>query len=154
MRACLFDMDGLLIDSEDKYTDITNAILQEYGKPLLPWSIKAQLQGRPQPDVCRFPFPPPPPQVPRCCLCPSHIARIANTLTAIFKPSVFNPLTVHSRPVVSSTIGPNSPSLLKNTPRSNPPFRRNSSLNPSPSRASGTSSPSLFPPKLPISPCI
>ncbi|BCS04263.1 haloacid dehalogenase superfamily protein [Aspergillus luchuensis] len=54
VRACLFDMDGLLIDSEDKYTDITNAILQEYGKPLLPWSIKAQLQGRPQPDASRI----------------------------------------------------------------------------------------------------
>lgn len=48
-------MDGLLIDSEDKYTIITNAILQEYGKPLLPWSIKAQLQGRPAPEVCDYP---------------------------------------------------------------------------------------------------
>ncbi|PYI11519.1 HAD superfamily hydrolase [Aspergillus sclerotiicarbonarius CBS 121057] len=54
VRACLFDMDGLLIDSEDKYTDITNAILHEYGKPTLPWSIKAQLQGRPQPDASRI----------------------------------------------------------------------------------------------------
>ena len=45
-------MDGLLIDSEDKYTDITNDILQQYGKPLLPWSIKAQLQGRAAPEVC------------------------------------------------------------------------------------------------------
>ncbi|PWY91729.1 HAD superfamily hydrolase [Aspergillus sclerotioniger CBS 115572] len=54
VRACLFDMDGLLIDSEDKYTDITNAILEEYGKPPLPWSIKAQLQGRPQPDASRI----------------------------------------------------------------------------------------------------
>ncbi|KAK2754776.1 hypothetical protein FQN54_006669 [Arachnomyces sp. PD_36] len=51
IRACLFDMDGLLIDSEDKYTLITNLILQEYGKPNLPWSIKAQLQGRPAPQV-------------------------------------------------------------------------------------------------------
>lgn len=51
VRACLFDMDGLLIDSEEKYTLITNAILQEYGKPLLPWEIKAQLQGRPGPEV-------------------------------------------------------------------------------------------------------
>lgn len=40
-------MDGLLLDSEDKYTLCTNAILQKYGKPPLPWSIKAQLQGRP-----------------------------------------------------------------------------------------------------------
>ncbi|KAL2856422.1 HAD-like domain-containing protein [Aspergillus pseudoustus] len=54
VRACLFDMDGLLIDSEDKYTDITNSILAKYGKGKLPWEIKAQLQGRPQPDAARI----------------------------------------------------------------------------------------------------
>ncbi|MCJ1298085.1 hypothetical protein MMC08_000874 [Hypocenomyce scalaris] len=42
-------MDGLLIDSEDIYTICTNTILREYGKPDIPWSIKAQLQGRPGP---------------------------------------------------------------------------------------------------------
>ena len=47
VRACIFDMDGLLLDSEDIYTLCTNAILREHGKPDLPWSIKAQLQGRP-----------------------------------------------------------------------------------------------------------
>ncbi|KAA6407780.1 MAG: hypothetical protein FRX48_08618 [Lasallia pustulata] len=47
IRACLFDMDGLLIDSEDIYTTCANTILRSYGKPDLPWSIKAQLQGRP-----------------------------------------------------------------------------------------------------------
>lgn len=46
IRACLFDMDGLLIDSEDKYTICTNRVLHEYGKPSLPWHIKAKLQGR------------------------------------------------------------------------------------------------------------
>ncbi len=51
IRACLFDMDGLLIDSEDLYTIVTNEILQKYGRPTLPWSVKAQLQGRPQPEV-------------------------------------------------------------------------------------------------------
>ncbi|KAF2094835.1 HAD-like protein [Rhizodiscina lignyota] len=50
VRACLFDMDGLLIDSEELYTLITNDILREYGKPDLPWSIKAQMQGRPGPE--------------------------------------------------------------------------------------------------------
>lgn len=40
-------MDGLLIDSEDAYTIVTNTILRENGRPDLPWSIKAQLQGRP-----------------------------------------------------------------------------------------------------------
>ncbi|KAJ6096393.1 HAD superfamily hydrolase [Penicillium sp. IBT 16267x] len=54
IRACLFDMDGLLIDSEDKYTQITNEVLAMYGKPMLPWSIKAQLQGRPQPEASKI----------------------------------------------------------------------------------------------------
>lgn len=44
-------MDGLLIDSEEIYTQVTNKLLREYGKPDLPWSIKAQLQGRPGPQA-------------------------------------------------------------------------------------------------------
>ncbi|RMD45087.1 hypothetical protein DV735_g177, partial [Chaetothyriales sp. CBS 134920] len=40
-------MDGLLIDSEDAYTAVTNTILAEHGRPALPWTVKAQLQGRP-----------------------------------------------------------------------------------------------------------
>lgn len=52
VRACLFDMDGLLLDTEDIYTACNNVILQEYGRPKLPWKIKAQLQGRPAPQVC------------------------------------------------------------------------------------------------------
>ncbi|KAF2182247.1 HAD superfamily hydrolase [Zopfia rhizophila CBS 207.26] len=51
IRACLFDMDGLLIDSEDLYTICTNTVLHEHGRPDLPWSIKAQLQGRPGPQA-------------------------------------------------------------------------------------------------------
>ncbi|KAL1622858.1 hypothetical protein SLS54_004878 [Diplodia seriata] len=54
IRACLFDMDGLLIDSEDLYTICTNAVLREYGKPDLPWSIKAQMQGRPGPQAAQI----------------------------------------------------------------------------------------------------
>ncbi|KAL6860665.1 hypothetical protein ACO1O0_004696 [Amphichorda felina] len=49
VRACLFDMDGLLLDTEDIYTACVNIILERYGKPNLPWSIKARLQGRPGP---------------------------------------------------------------------------------------------------------
>ncbi|KEF55381.1 uncharacterized protein A1O9_08131 [Exophiala aquamarina CBS 119918] len=49
VRACIFDMDGLLIDSEDAYTIVTNTILRENGRPDLPWEVKAQLQGRPGP---------------------------------------------------------------------------------------------------------
>ena len=44
-------MDGLLIDSEDIYTFCNNVILQQFGRPCLPWTIKAQLQGRPAPEV-------------------------------------------------------------------------------------------------------
>ncbi|EUC28928.1 hypothetical protein COCCADRAFT_40638 [Bipolaris zeicola 26-R-13] len=51
IRAALFDMDGLLIDSEDIYTIVTNKILERYGRPHIPWSIKAQLQGRPGPQA-------------------------------------------------------------------------------------------------------
>lgn len=39
-------MDGLLIDSEEKYTIATNTVLNKYGKPNIPWSIKAKMQGR------------------------------------------------------------------------------------------------------------
>lgn len=51
IRAALFDMDGLLLNTEDLYTICTNEVLHEYGKPDLPWNIKAQLQGRPAPEV-------------------------------------------------------------------------------------------------------
>lgn len=46
IRACIFDVDGTLIDSEDIYTKIYNKILHEYGKPDLPWSVKAKQQSR------------------------------------------------------------------------------------------------------------
>lgn len=51
IKACLFDMDGLLIDTEEKYTAMKNEILAEYGKPNLPWTVKAQLMGRPSDQV-------------------------------------------------------------------------------------------------------
>ncbi|KAF2272552.1 HAD-like protein [Westerdykella ornata] len=51
IRAALFDMDGLLIDSEDLYTIVTNTLLEKYNRPPLPWSIKAQMQGRPGPQA-------------------------------------------------------------------------------------------------------
>lgn len=54
IRACIFDVDGLLIDSEDAYTAVTNIILRENNRPELPWKIKAQLQGRPAPEAGRI----------------------------------------------------------------------------------------------------
>lgn len=44
-------MDGLLVDTEDIYTLCINILLQKYGRPELPWSIKAKLQGRPGPQA-------------------------------------------------------------------------------------------------------
>jgi pseudouridine-5'-monophosphatase len=42
-------MDGLLLDTEDRYTACVNAVLTQYNKSRLPWSVKAKLQGRPAP---------------------------------------------------------------------------------------------------------
>ncbi|KAI4676007.1 uncharacterized protein J4E84_009806 [Alternaria hordeiaustralica] len=46
VRACIFDVDGTLINSEDIYTEIYNNILREYGRPDYPWAIKATQQSR------------------------------------------------------------------------------------------------------------
>ncbi|KAF2462115.1 HAD-like domain-containing protein [Lineolata rhizophorae] len=54
IRACIFDVDGLLINSEDIYTEIYNNILREYGKPNYPWSIKALQQSRGTPGTRRL----------------------------------------------------------------------------------------------------
>ncbi|KAK9474752.1 HAD-like domain-containing protein [Dipodascopsis tothii] len=51
IRACLFDMDGLLINTEQVYTEVTNTILERHGKGRLPWEIKATLQGLPGPSA-------------------------------------------------------------------------------------------------------
>lgn len=51
IKACLFDMDGLLIDSERIYTETTEMILANHGKPpVFPPSIKSQMMGRPFPE--------------------------------------------------------------------------------------------------------
>lgn len=51
IKACLFDMDGLLIDSERIYTETTQRLLQNHGKsPIFPMSIKSQMMGRPHPQ--------------------------------------------------------------------------------------------------------
>jgi pseudouridine-5'-monophosphatase len=46
IRACIFDVDGTLIDSEDIYTEIYNRILHAHGKPDYAWTIKAYQQSR------------------------------------------------------------------------------------------------------------
>ncbi|KAI1816688.1 HAD-like protein [Poronia punctata] len=47
IRACLFDMDGLLLNTEDLYTKCANIVLQRHNRPPLPWSVKAQMMGIP-----------------------------------------------------------------------------------------------------------
>ncbi|KAF4125430.1 hypothetical protein GMORB2_4270 [Geosmithia morbida] len=54
VRACLFDMDGLLLNTEDIYTICVNEVLSRYGRPGMPWSVKAKLQGRPGPEATRI----------------------------------------------------------------------------------------------------
>lgn len=44
-------MDGLLLDTEDIYTNCINVLLSRYGRPDLPWTLKARLQGRPGPQA-------------------------------------------------------------------------------------------------------
>ncbi|PGH16374.1 hypothetical protein AJ80_05224 [Polytolypa hystricis UAMH7299] len=46
VRACIFDVDGLLINSEDIYTEIYNNVLRSCGSPLLTWGVKARKQAR------------------------------------------------------------------------------------------------------------
>ncbi|KAF8990169.1 HAD-like protein [Hymenopellis radicata] len=43
----LFDMDGLMIDSEKIYSDVTNAILSKYGEEMT-WDMKAGCMGKPE----------------------------------------------------------------------------------------------------------
>ncbi|KXG47978.1 HAD-superfamily hydrolase, subfamily IA, variant 3 [Penicillium griseofulvum] len=45
IRACIFDMDGLLINSEDIIGLSTNHLLEKYGRPPLTRSMQAQLMG-------------------------------------------------------------------------------------------------------------
>ena len=46
IKAILYDMDGLLLDTENFYTDVTQQIVSRYGKNF-DWSIKSQMLGRP-----------------------------------------------------------------------------------------------------------
>ncbi|KAL2073698.1 hypothetical protein VTL71DRAFT_11024 [Oculimacula yallundae] len=47
VRACIFDMDGLLLDTEVIYLACANELLAKYGRPNLPWTVKAQFMGVP-----------------------------------------------------------------------------------------------------------
>lgn len=51
IKCCLFDMDGLLINTEDIYTLSTTKLLAEYNKPPMSWDFKMQVMGLPGPEV-------------------------------------------------------------------------------------------------------
>lgn len=53
VKAVLFDMDGLLIDSENVYTDVVNEVLKPYGKEQT-WATKQKLMGRPERDATQI----------------------------------------------------------------------------------------------------
>jgi hypothetical protein len=46
VRACIFDMDGRLINTEDLYFAAMDNILAKYSKPTIPWSLRAEIDGR------------------------------------------------------------------------------------------------------------
>ncbi|OWB58105.1 hypothetical protein B5S28_g4098 [[Candida] boidinii] len=52
VRACLFDMDGLLVNSEDVYTISFSEVLESFGKGKLTWDVKMKLQGLPGLKAC------------------------------------------------------------------------------------------------------
>ncbi|KAK8128999.1 HAD-like protein [Apiospora sp. TS-2023a] len=45
IRACIFDLDGLLLNTEDIITNAINELLQKYERPPMTRSIRAQLMG-------------------------------------------------------------------------------------------------------------
>ncbi|KAK0668803.1 HAD-like domain-containing protein [Cercophora samala] len=47
VRACIFDLDGLLLNTEDIYSICANTVLSRYSRPPISWSLKAQLMGVP-----------------------------------------------------------------------------------------------------------
>jgi pseudouridine 5'-phosphatase len=49
----IFDMDGVLLDTEPIYTKVTSAIAAEHGK-VFDWTVKADLIGRPAFDSAEF----------------------------------------------------------------------------------------------------
>ena len=45
ISCIIYDMDGLLLDTEGIYTEVTQEIVAEYGK-VFDWSIKKKIIGR------------------------------------------------------------------------------------------------------------
>jgi pseudouridine-5'-monophosphatase len=52
IRAVLFDMDGVLLDTERFYTEVTQEYVSRYGKTF-DWSVKSLMVGRPAIEAAR-----------------------------------------------------------------------------------------------------
>jgi pseudouridine-5'-monophosphatase len=53
VRHVIFDLDGVLLDTESIYTDANNSVTARYGKTQ-DWSIKGNMIGRPALDAARY----------------------------------------------------------------------------------------------------
>lgn len=53
IKAILFDMDGLLLDTESIYTEVTQKIVGRYGK-VFDWSVKSHMIGRDSYDAACY----------------------------------------------------------------------------------------------------
>ena len=51
--GAIFDMDGVLLDTEQIYTDVTQEIVGRFGK-VYDWSIKSNMIGRPSIESARY----------------------------------------------------------------------------------------------------